>query len=412
MNILGNVKIALRALRANLLRSGLTVLGIVIGVAAVVALLSIGRGATSSITSRVSSLGSNLVTVSGEQFRFGPGGTASSSSASLYYSDYQAILSAVPGISAIAPYYQSNETVASSTRSASYSVTGATPDYMTVRSYTLAEGRFINAGDYVASSSVVVLGSQVAADIFDGLAPLGRTLNIGGTDFTVVGVFASSGTASGISAGDNVVIIPLSTGYTKIFGSRAIQNSKQTLSGILISASSADAVDTVIADTELSLRSTHSLTLDDTLPFTVSSSAQALATLNSITNTLTIFLGVIAGISLLVGGIGIMNIELVSVTERTREIGLRKAVGATQRVILLQFLIETMTLAVMGGVLGILLGSAIAGVITLLGLITAKVTADVVLLAFFSAAIIGLFFGIYPAYQASKLRPIVALRYE
>ena len=171
-------------------------------------------------------------------------------------------------------------------------------------------------------------------------------------------------------------------------------------------------VNSVISDVELTLRSDHGLKLTDTLPFSVSSQAQALATLSSITGTLTAFLGAIAAISLLVGGIGIMNIELVSVTERTREIGLRKAVGATQRVILLQFLIETMTLAILGGVLGIALGWAIAEVVTLLGLITATVTADIVFLAFFSAALIGLFFGIYPAYQASKLRPIEALRYE
>ena len=303
---------------------------------------------------------------------------------------------------------QSEEIVASSSRSSNYAVIGVTPDYMNVRTYTMAQGRFINTADYVANAQSVVIGAQIAADIFDGLPPMGRTLNIGNTDFTVVGVLTSSGNSNT----DNEVLIPLSTGYAKIFGSRAVQDSKQTLSGILISASTADVVNSVISNAELTLRSDHSLSLSDTLPYSVSSQAQALATLSSITSTLTAFLGVIAGISLLVGGIGIMNIELVSVTERTREIGLRKAVGATQRVILTQFLIETMTLSVMGGVLGILLGWGIAEVVTLLGLITAKVTVDVIFLAFFSAAGIGLFFGIYPAYQASKLRPIVALRYE
>jgi len=209
-----------------------------------------------------------------------------------------------------------------------------------------------------------------------------------------------------------VVLIPLSTGYSKIFGSSAVSNGKQTLSTIMISAASADSVDKVISDVELVLRSDHKLTLTDDLGFTVASQAQALETLSTVTSTLTAFLGAIAAISLLVGGIGIMNIELVSVTERTREIGLRKAVGATQKVILTQFLIETMVLALLGGILGILLGVAIALIVTWLGRITAKITADVILLAFFSAALIGIFFGSYPAYQASKLRPIVALRYE
>lgn len=410
LNFVGNVKIALRALRANMLRSSLTVLGIVIGVAAVVALLSIGKGATSSITDRVSSMGSNLVTIS-TQMRFGPGGSGSTSD-SLLYSDYQQIASSVSGVRLAVPSYEGRKTVSSTTRSSNYSVTGVTADYLDVRSYTLAEGRFISADDYSGDKQVVVLGSQVASDIFDGLAPLGRTLTIGGKDFTVIGVFSASGTSSGMSSGDNVILIPLSTAYDKIFGTTAMSNGQRTVTSILISAKTSDVVDSVISNVELLLRSNHKLTLTATLPFSVTSQAAALETLSSVSNTLTSFLGAIAAISLLVGGIGIMNIELVSVTERTREIGLRKAVGATQRIILTQFMIETLTLAVMGGVLGIALGWVIAGVVTLLGLITAKVTIDTLVLAFFSAALIGLFFGIYPAYQASKLRPIVALRYE
>jgi len=409
LNIVGNVKIALRALRANMLRSSLTVLGIVIGVAAVVALLSIGKGATSSITDSVSSMGSNLVSISA-QMRFGPGGV--SSDASLYYSDYENIVSTVSGIREAVPSYSARKTISSTTRSSNASVTGVTANYLDVRSYTIAEGRFIAASDYTSDNQVVVLGSQIASDIFDGLAPLGRKLTIGGKDFTVIGVFAASGSSTGMSSGDEVVLIPLSTAYDKVFGTSAMSNGKRTVSSIYISASSADVVDSVISDSELVLRSDHGLTLDETLPFSVSSQAQALETLSTVSSTLTAFLGAIAAISLLVGGIGIMNIELVSVTERTREIGLRKAVGATQRIILTQFMIETMTLAVMGGVLGILLGSAIAEAFTLLGLITAKITIDTLVLAFFSAAIIGIFFGIYPAYLASKLRPIVALRYE
>ncbi len=409
MNILGNIKIALRALRANMLRSSLTVLGIVIGVAAVVALLSIGRGATANITDRVSSLGSNLVTIS-TQMQFGPGG-GSGSSTTLLYSDYESIQSSVANIADIVPIYSAREQVSSTNRTSNYTVSGVTPNYTDVRSYTIDKGRFLSESDYLANEEVAVVGSTVAEDLFEGLNALGRTIKINNRDFKIVGVLAESG-SGGMTSGDDVILIPLSTGYSKIFGSSAVSNGKQTLSTIMISAASAETVDTVISDVELVLRSNHKLTLTEDLGFTVASQAQALETLSTVTSTLTAFLGAIAAISLLVGGIGIMNIMLVSVTERTREIGLRKAVGATQRVILTQFLIETMVLAILGGVLGILLGVGIALVVTWLGLITAKITADVILLAFFSAALIGIFFGIYPAYQASKLRPIVALRYE
>jgi putative ABC transport system permease protein len=409
MNILGNIKIALRALRANMLRSSLTVLGIVIGVAAVVALLSIGRGATANITDRVSSMGSNLVTIS-TQMQFGPGG-GSGTSTKLLYSDYESIQSSVSNIADIVPIYSAREQVSSTNRTSNYTVSGVTPNYTDVRSYEIGQGRFLSEADYLANDEVAVVGSTVATDLFEGLNALGRTIKINNRDFKIVGVLAESG-SGGMTSGDDVVLIPLSTGYSKIFGSSAVSNGKQTLSTIMISAASADSVDKVITDVELVLRSDHKLTLTEDLGFTVASQAQALETLSTVTSTLTAFLGAIAAISLLVGGIGIMNIELVSVTERTREIGLRKAVGATQKVILTQFLIETMVLALLGGILGILLGVAIALIVTWLGLITAKITADVILLAFFSAALIGIFFGIYPAYQASKLRPIVALRYE
>ncbi|MPM32509.1 Macrolide export ATP-binding/permease protein MacB [bioreactor metagenome] len=409
MNILGNIKIALRALRANMLRSSLTVLGIVIGVAAVVALLSIGRGATANITDQVSSLGSNLITIS-TQMQFGPGG-GSGNSTTLLYSDYESIQSSVSNIADIVPIYSAREQVASTNRTSNYTVSGVTPNYTDVRSYEIDQGRFLTEADYLANDEVAVVGSTVAEDLFEGLNALGRTIKINNRDFKIVGVLAESG-SGGMTSGDDIILIPLSTGYSKIFGSSAMSNGKQTLSTIMISAASAETVDTVISDVELVLRSNHKLTLSEDLGFTVASQAQALETLSTVSSTLTAFLGAIAAISLLVGGIGIMNIMLVSVTERTREIGLRKAVGATQRVILTQFLIETMVLALLGGILGILLGVTIALIVTWLGLITAKITADVILLAFFSAALIGVFFGIYPAYQASKLRPIVALRYE
>jgi putative ABC transport system permease protein len=244
-----------------------------------------------------------------------------------------------------------------------------------------------------------------------GLNPIGRTIKINSIQFEVIGLLASKGTM-GFLSGDSNVFIPLETGYSKIFGARASSNGRKIISAISISAIDANSIDTVISQSENVLRSQHGLGLNDELGFSVSSQAQMLSSLNTITATLTAFLAAIAGISLLVGGIGIMNITLVSVTERTREIGLRKAVGAPRKAILFQFLVETVTLSLIGGILGIALGIGIAGVVTFLGIITASITMDVIALAFGFSALIGLFFGIYPAYQASKLSPIEALRYE
>lgn len=410
MNILNNIRVALRALMANKLRSGLTILGIVIGVAAVVALLSIGRGATSNITSQVENMGTNLITVTASRsFRPGMGGASQEST--LFYKDYEAIASKVQNIRQISPYYSTMTQVASTNRTSNYSVIGVLPSYLDTNNLSMDQGRFITNDDNNSRNKVVVIGSTVATDLFEGLSAMGRTIKISNVSFEVIGVLTSKGT-SGFMSGDSSILIPLKTGYARVFGSRAIYNGKYTLSGIYISADDPDATSTVITDVELVLRSQHKLGLNDDLTFSISSQEQMLSSLSSISNTMSIYLGAIAGISLIVGGIGIMNITLVSVTERTREIGLRKAVGAPQKAILFQFLVETMTLSLMGGILGALLGALIAWVFTFLGLITAKVTFDVILIAFSSSLVIGLFFGIYPAYQASKLRPIEALRYE
>ena len=384
-------------------------LGIIIGVAAVVALMSIGRGATRNITSSVEGLGSNLISVtSSRSFRQAGVGAQTTP---LYYSDYQAIAQDTNNVAGISPTYESNAQVAYGSNQSQLGITGVTPEFAPVQAYTVAQGRFINDADNSNESRVVVLGSTAATDLFSGLNPMGRDLTINGINFTVVGVLASKGTSSFFSS-DEVVLIPLETGYARLFGGRALANGQRTLSSIALSASTSNAVNNVISQVEYILRRDHSLTLTDTLPFSVSSQSQALSTLTSITTTLTAFLGAIAGISLFVGGIGIMNIMLVSVRERTREIGLRKAVGARRSVILMQFIVETITLSLVGGIIGILLGAGIAGVVTLTGLITTYVSLDVILYSFFFAALVGLFFGIYPAYQAASLRPIEALRYE
>ena len=410
MNILSNIRVALRALRANMLRSSLTVLGIVIGVAAVVALLSIGRGATQGITSSVESMGTNLITISSARF-FERGQSGSASTVTLLFSDYEKITAKVKGMRAIAPYYSSMEQVSTTNHTSNYTVMGVTSDYKEATNQSMQDGRWLTSEDYANKSRVVVIGSTVATDLFEGLNPIGRKIKINNAQYEVVGVLATKGTM-GFQTGDSNIFIPLSTGYAKAFGWRAMSQGKYTISGITISAVNADEVEAMITNIETVLRSQHNLGLSDELPFSVSSQASMLSSLSSITATMTALLGAIAGISLLVGGIGIMNITLVSVTERTREIGLRKAVGAPQKAILFQFLVETMTLSILGGVIGILLGASIAWLFTFLGLITAVVTVDVLVLSFSFSALIGLFFGIYPAYQASRLRPIEALRYE
>src|SRR5215212_1000650 len=408
-----NFKIAVRALRANKLRSILTMLGIVIGVATVVALLSIGKGATASITSSIQSNGSNLLSVSpGRQQRAMQGAGQSRQSSYLYYSDYQLLQrSLLTDITAIVPSYQSSYLVKYGDESFNVNVTGVTEAYKDVHSYKVTEGRFIKEGDNKSESLVAVLGSQTASDLFGSLSPIGKTISIKGVKFTVIGLLESKG-SSGFGSSDDAIFIPLEAGYNKLFGSTATYNDKKILNSIAISVSSTEAMDTVSAQIEFLLRRAHKLASTDELDFNVLSQADLLSTLNSVTQTLTIFLGAIAGISLLVGGIGIMNIMLVSVTERTKEIGLRKAVGATRNQILTQFLIETMTLSLLGGIIGILLGVGIAFVFSATGLIASVVTADSIFLAFFFALLIGVFFGIYPAFRAANLHPMVALRYE
>ncbi len=409
-----NFKIAIRALRANKMRSVLTMLGIVIGVATVVALLSIGKGATASITSSIQSNGSNLLTVSPGKQQSGPAGAGGGSQQAsyLYYSDYQLLQRSLEdNVAAIVPSYQSSYLVKYGDESFNVNVTGVTKDYQETNSYEVANGRFISDGDNKSESLVAVLGSQTAEDLFGGLNPVGKTISVKGVKFEVVGVLESKG-SSGFGSSDDAVFIPLDAGYNKLFGSTAMYNDKRIVNSISVSVTTTEAMDTVSAQITFLIRRAHKLASSDELDFNVLSQSDLLSTLTTVTQTLTVFLGAIAGISLLVGGIGIMNIMLVSVTERTKEIGLRKAVGATKNQILTQFLIETVTLSLLGGIIGILFGIGMAALVTLSGALTAVITYDSILLAFTFALAIGVFFGLYPAYRAANLHPMVALRYE
>jgi putative ABC transport system permease protein len=404
---------ALENLSANKLRSMLTVLGIVIGVAAVIAMLSIGRGAEASITSRIESMGTNLVYVT-------PGSTSQSgvrsaagSAGTLTLDDAEALAS-LPDVVAVAPETNGFVQVVYQGQNTNTRLMGVTPSYQTVSSLTLADGVFISEANQSARSLVVVLGSSVAENLFGGTSGVvGQKVRMNGQPYKVIGVLTSKG-GTGFMNQDDQVFIPLSTAQTRLVGGSRFRGSS-VINQINVKAASVDAVDQVINNVTLTMRERHG-TIQGADDFTVTSQEATLDTATQVTDTLTIFLGGIAGISLMVGGIGIMNIMLTTVTERTHEIGLRKAIGARRRDILLQFLVESMVLSLIGGLIGAVFGWGIAqmmGQIQISGtIITPVVGLDSVLLATLFSMAVGLFFGIYPATRAARLQPVEALRYE
>ena len=409
MNFSENFAVALRALAANKLRSALTMLGIVIGVGAVVALMALGTGATADITSQVQGAGANLIIVVPGRVTRGdqrlPG--------ALYYSDYDVLSKSLDNLAGIVGSFQTTGLLIYNTETVNVSVIGTMPAYAPVRAYEVEYGRFIEARDRQVRARVVVLGSKTATDLFHGLNPLGRRIKVNGVSFEVVGVLKEKGGGGGFGgSADDLALVPLETAYTDLLGATAARNGKLRVTDISISATDASVVNDLMVQTERLLRRQHKLSLTEDLDFFVFSQASILSILATITATLTSFLGFIAAIALVVGGIGVMNIMLVSVTERTREIGLRKAVGAKRWNILSQFLVETLTLTLLGGVLGIGVGWLIAFIVRAANLIKAQVTPQAVVIAFAVTAVVGLLSGLYPAYRASRLNPIDALRYE
>ena len=400
---------AIQSLNSNKLRTVLTMLGIVIGVAAVVSMMAIGKGAQSSISNSIQSLGTNLVFVARD-------GTVTNA-APLTLMDSKAIESSMAtssSIAAVAPQVQMNTTVVVSGTSTSVQLIGTSPSYPTVRNVTLSSGSFFSQSDYDESASVAVIGAQVVTNLFPKTPQVvGQKITIGNNVFTVIGVIATKG-GSEAGTSDNQVIVPLTTAQVRLVTRSSF---KDQINLISLSAKSPESINTVIAEVTALLKSRHNIAASGKNDFTVLTQEAITATATSVTEILTLFLGGIAAISLLVGGIGIMNIMLVSVVERTREIGLRKAMGARDSDILTQFMIESLIIGLVGGLLGVLTGWGISQIIRVLAssgstTLNPVVSLDVVLLATIFSIAVGLVFGIYPARRASQLEPVEALRTE
>jgi putative ABC transport system permease protein len=399
---------ALESLASNKLRSGLTILGIVIGVAAVIAMLGVGRGAEAEITGSIEGIGTNLI------FVFRGGDEDVRNPKPLTLGDAEAIADpfAAPSVSNVAPALQGSGEVSYGGESVITTISGVTPEYELVRNWSVTEGNFISEGDLLGRSSVAVIGVDVAEKLFGRKAGLvGETVRIEGQPFRIIGVMEEKG-GSSFGSEDDVIIVPMATAQARLIR----RSTADRVDIIMVSAVSSE--DVVRAGDEIAqiLRSRHRTAVgqDD---FTILNQQDFLETAETVTNVITIFLGGVAGISLLVGGIGIMNIMLVSVIERTREIGLRKAMGARKRDILVQFLVESSLLSLFGGIIGILLGWGIAAGVGQIAAasntpLNPTIGLDSVLLATIFSTIVGLFFGLYPANRAANLEPVEALRYE
>jgi putative ABC transport system permease protein len=398
------INVALGAIRANKLRSFLTMLGIVIGVGAVITMVALGSGAQKAVQDRIQALGTNLLSVyAGQSFMRG---VASADRVSLTIDDAEALRLGARTLSAVVPEIRRSQQVELGNRNINVNVTGTSPEYVPVNNYQLLYGRMYTQGDASARKRVAVLGYAVPAMLGQNeQAMVGRQIMIRGIAFDVVGILGEKGSSSGWNNPDENILIPIETAQYRIFGSDRINS-------ITVRVPDGQSMMLAMIEIERILRSEHGIQPGRDNDFQIRDRTEFLATFEETTRTFTFLLGGIAAVSLLVGGIGIMNIMLVSVTERTREIGVRKALGATRRNIMLQFLVEALVLCLLGGVFGILFGSGGAILLSVLADWNTLVSPGAILLAVVFSAAVGIFFGLWPARRAALLDPIEALRYE
>jgi putative ABC transport system permease protein len=401
---------ALTAIMTHKLRSFLTILGVVIGIGAVIILMSVGKGTEAQILSNFSNLGSNLVLVQPGSSSQGGVRGAQGSASTLTLEDADAILTNVPDVTAVAPYRTSGTQVIAGSQNTFAMITGVTPDYQQVFNIKMTEGQFIDQYSYQQYSKVAVIGPQVASILFSDSDPVGQKIRMSNNVFTVIGVVQSTG-ASMVGSTDYSIYVPFSTLQGML--SRSVTTTGQhVVSEIALTTTSQNDIAAVKDNLTYLLEVRHNIALGASDDFTVTSMDQLTSTITSSMQSMTLLLGAIAGISLLVGGIGVMNIMLVSVMERRREIGIRKALGAKERDIWGQFLVDSAVLTLTGGIIGVGIGFGGSDLLNYLGTVPSLVTADIVALAVGVSVGIGLFFGFYPAWQGSRLDPIQALRAE
>jgi len=398
------------ALSANKARSGLTMLGIIIGIASVIAMTAIGQGAQNSVSSSIESMGANLLMVMpGAARSFGGPAGARGGAKSLTVTDASSIESQVSNVTAVVREVTAREQVVASNGNTNTEITGTEPNYLSVRNVAISDGDFISDQNVTNSDKVAVLGPTTMTDLFGTDATstdaIGQTIRINGMQYSVIGITVAKG-GSGFSNADDVIYIPYTTAQ------RYLSGSTKYLSEIDVQAASSDAATQVQTDITTLLMSNHNITDSTKVDFNVLNEASIIATASSVTGTFTTLLAAVAGISLVVGGIGIMNMMLTTVTERTREIGLRKAIGAKKSDINKQFLMEAIMLTFIGGLIGVILGWLISFGVTYFGILQASVSISSIILAFCVSAGIGIIFGYYPARRAAQLNPIDALRYE